>query len=192
MSRTDSSGAQTRRSFLFGGTLSLAAAAASPALSNAPAILSGKGDFRTLALVNNRTGENLDAVYWIEGAYIQEALSHFNYILRDWRAEMVCEIDPSVLDVLAATHRLLETSEPFEIISGYRSHKTNAMLRRRSRGVARNSYHIKGMAVDVTLKSRSSFQVSSAAKSLSAGGVGRYRRSNFTHVDSGPVRSWGR
>ncbi|MEL7471163.1 MAG: DUF882 domain-containing protein, partial [Pseudomonadota bacterium] len=104
----------------------------------------------------------------------------------------VMQIDAKTVDIMAATHNLLDCSEPFEIISGYRSPQTNAMLRSRSRGVARKSYHMKGMACDLTLQTRSVWQVSSAAKSLGAGGVGRYRRSNFTHIDSGPSRDWGR
>jgi uncharacterized protein YcbK (DUF882 family) len=101
-------------------------------------------------------------------------------------------IDPTTINIMAATHGLLDCSEPFDVVSGYRSPKTNAMLRGNSRGVAKNSYHLKGMAADITCRARSVGQVASAAKSLGAGGVGRYSRSSFTHVDSGPVRQWGR
>ena len=101
-------------------------------------------------------------------------------------------LDPKTLDILAAVHLKLETHEPLEILSAYRTKKTNNMLRARSRGVARDSYHIKGMACDITLKSRSTRQVQRAALSLHGGGVGRYSRSGFVHVDSGPERSWGR
>ena len=113
-------------------------------------------------------------------------------ILRDWREEKVMRIDPRTIDIMAATHNLLDCTEPFEIVSGYRSRKTNAMLRRRSRGVARNSYHTKGMAVDLAMKTRSVRQIAGAALSLKAGGVGRYSRAKFTHLDSGPLRDWGR
>ena len=168
------------------------AVAALSAQTAAPAVLSGRGNFRALSILNNRTGEKLNSVYWVDGNYIPEALEAFNYVLRDWRQNQSISIDPTVIDIMAATHNLLGTDEPFEIVSGYRSPKTNAMLRARSRGVARNSYHTRGMAVDLTLKSRSVRQMSSAAKSLGAGGVGRYSRSQFVHVDSGPVRAWGR
>ncbi|MFK7945308.1 MAG: YcbK family protein [Paracoccaceae bacterium] len=172
----------------------IAASVAVPVGANAaaPAILSGKGDFRALSILNNRTGEKLNSVYWVEGSYIPEALEAFNYVMRDWRQNESIAIDTRVIDILAATQNVLDATEPFEIISGYRSPKTNAMLRARSRGVARNSYHTRGMAVDVTLKTRSVGQMASAAKSLSAGGVGRYSRSQFVHMDSGPVRGWGR
>ena len=92
----------------------------------------------------------------------------------------------------SGVYNLVDTSEPLEIVSGYRSPKTNAMLRSRSRGVARNSYHTRGKAVDMTLKSRSVSQMARAALSLRAGGVGKYSRSKFVHVDSGPIRDWGR
>lgn len=191
VTKTDSQSlAPTRRALICG--LAAGAALSTPVFAAAPAILTGAGDYRALSLVNNRTAEKLKCVYWVEGQYVPEALEAFNYILRDWREEQVIQMDPGVLDIIAATHNLLGTSEPFEIVSGYRSPRTNAMLRSRSRGVARNSYHVKGMAVDLAIQSRSVAQVSAAAMSLGAGGVGRYRRSEFTHVDSGPVRDWGR
>ncbi len=184
----------SRRAFLgrtLAGGVAVGLSVASPALSAAPAILRKAGNFRALSLTNGHTAERLNCVYWIEGAYVPEALEAFNYILRDWRENLVKPIDPKTLDILAATHELLECSDPFDIVSGYRCPKTNAMLRQRSRGVAKNSYHLKGMAIDLASPSRSVRQVSAAAQSLGAGGVGRYSRSEFTHVDSGPVRKWG-
>lgn len=163
-----------------------------PAFGATPAILRGAGDFRALSVINSHTSERLNCVYWIEGRYVPEALEAFNYILRDWREDLVKPIDPRTLDIMAATHRLLESSEPFHIISGYRCPKTNAMLASRSHAVASNSYHIKGMAVDLSIDNRTVWQVANAAKSLGGGGVGMYSRSNFTHVDCGPVRDWGR
>jgi uncharacterized protein YcbK (DUF882 family) len=180
----------SRRAFL--GGMALGVTVASPALAAAPAILRNAGNFRGLSLVNGHTAERLNCVYWIDGEYVPEALEAFNYILRDWRENLVVPIDPQTIDIMAATHGLLGCSEPFEVVSGYRCPKTNAMLRGSGRGVARNSYHMKGMAVDIGIRSRSVAEVASAAKSLGAGGVGRYSRSAFTHVDSGPVREWGR
>ncbi|MGF1444929.1 MAG: YcbK family protein [Pikeienuella sp.] len=174
------------RRFVLGG---LAGLALTPA---APAIAKGAGDFRSVNLVNNRTGEWINTVYWVEGAYIDEALGAISHLMRDWRAEQKHPIAPATIDIIAATHRLLECSEPFEVISGYRTPQTNAMLRRKSRGVARNSYHVKAMAVDLTLHSRTPRQIAGAAKSLTAGGVGTYSRAEFVHLDSGPVRDWGR
>tara|TARA_R110002094_G_scaffold138117_1_gene129564 strand:- start:865 stop:1296 length:432 start_codon:yes stop_codon:yes gene_type:complete len=139
----------------------------------------------------SRTGETLDMVYWIEGEYIPEALEEINTFFRDWRTDTSHRIDTRAIDILAATQNLLESDEPYLLLSGYRSPETNAMLRRRSRGVARNSRHMIGQAADVRLRSRSVSQVARAAIACNAGGVGRYSRSNFTHMDCGPVRTWG-
>jgi len=87
--------------------------------------------------------------------------------------------------------RLLDVNEPYMLLSGYRSPETNAMLRSRSSGVARNSLHIQGQAADLRLESRTTAQMARAAQSCAAGGVGRYSGSNFVHMDCGPVRSWG-
>ena len=122
----------SRRMFLGGAACGIAAA--SPALAAAPAILKKAGDFRGLSLVNSHTAERLNCVYWIEGEYVPEALEAFNYILRDWREDLVKPIDPQTIDIMAATHDLLDCSEPFSVVSGYRSPKTNAMLRGNSRG----------------------------------------------------------
>jgi uncharacterized protein YcbK (DUF882 family) len=91
---------------------------------------------------------------------------------------------------MAASHRLLDAGEPYTLLSGYRSPETNAALRRQSRGVARDSLHMRGQAADLRLRSRSVSQMAQAALACAAGGVGRYARSNFVHMDCGPIRSW--
>jgi uncharacterized protein YcbK (DUF882 family) len=179
----------TRRMFI--GGMAVGLTVASPAFASAPSILKGAGDFRALNLINSHTSERLNCVYWIDRQYVPEALEAFNYFMRDWRENKIKPIDPRTLDIMAATQCLLDCDEPFHVISGYRTARTNAMLRGRSSKVARNSYHIKAMACDLSLKSRDVFQVAAAAKSLGAGGVGKYTRSQFTHVDCGPVRQWG-
>lgn len=158
----------------------------------APALALGRGNYRRLKFLNRRTDEWLDTIYWADGEYIPEALEAVHFILRDWREEKVRPIDNRTLDLLAAVHDRLDCAEPYTVISGYRTPKTNAMLRGRSNGVARKSYHVRGMAVDIQLESRSVRQIAGAAESLKAGGVGRYSRSEFVHVDCGPVRTWGR
>lgn len=170
----------------------MTATAAMPAFASTPAILKGAGDFRRLSLVNKKTGEWMNTVYWVEGEYIPEALEAVNFIMRDWREDLVYRIDPRAVDILAATQHMLESSEPFQVVSGYRSPHTNALLRRRSKAVASNSYHMKGMAVDIKMKGRSVRQISGAGLALGAGGVGKYSRKKFVHLDSGPVRDWGR
>ena len=158
----------------------------------APAIARRSGNFRSVRMVNLHTDEWLTTAYWVDGAYVPEAIEAISVIMRDWREDAVKPIAPATIDILARLHALLDAEEPIGIVSGYRTPRTNAMLRRNSRGVARNSYHIRGMAVDLTMKSRSVRRISQAALSLNAGGVGVYSRSDFVHVDSGPVRSWGR
>ena len=91
---------------------------------------------------------------------------------------------------MAAAHNLLETDEPYNLLSGYRTSRTNAYLRSKSRRVAKDSYHMKGKAADLRLSSRSVENIARAASSIKMGGVGRYYRSNFVHVDSGPIRTW--
>lgn len=134
----------------------------------------------------------MDTIYWIDGEYIPEAMKEVNRFMRDWRNDKVLRIDRRAIDIWAASHRLLDTDEPFMMLSGYRSPETNAMLRSRSRGVARNSLHMKGQAADLRLDGRSVSQMARAAQACRGGGVGRYSRSNFVHMDCGPVRSWGR
>lgn len=157
----------------------------------APAINIGKGQFRRIRFTNPRLQEKLDVVYWVDGQYVPEALDEVSAILRDWRAELVKPYHEKVIDVLAAVHRKLDTAEPFEVVSGYRSPQTNAAMRQNRSGVARNSYHTRAMAVDLKLKGRSIRQVAGAGKALCGGGVGTYSRSGFVHLDCGPVRAWG-
>ena len=142
-------------------------------------------------MYSGRSGETLDAIYWVDGKYIPEVLKEINHFMRDLRADAAFKMNPGNLDIIAATHNLLDVKEPYMLLSGYRSPATNAMLRSKSKAVAKNSLHMKGMAADLRLKSRSVSQMARAAEACSAGGVGRYSRSNFVHMDCGPVRSWG-
>ncbi|MHA1127580.1 MAG: YcbK family protein [Alphaproteobacteria bacterium] len=163
---------------------------AAPVYANAAGFLRRSGDVRRVSMRNQRTGETIDTIYWIEGEYIRPALEEVNHFMRDWRQDEVINYDRRNIDIIAASHSLMETTEPFTLLSGYRSPATNAALRARSRGVASNSYHMKGMAADLRLKSRSVSQMNSAAIACNAGGVGKYNGSNFVHMDCGPVRSW--
>ncbi len=165
--------------------------AAAPTYSNAAGFLRGGGDIRRLRMYSARTGERLDMIYWVEGEYIADALNEINLFMRDWRTNEVKQIDARTVDIMAAAHNLMDVSEPYMLISGYRCPKTNAMLRSRSSGVAKNSRHLRGQAADLRLASRSVNQMARAAQSCNAGGVGRYTGSNFVHMDCGPVRTWG-
>jgi len=179
----------TRRGLLgaFAATLVIAA----PTLSNAFGVLRGAGDIRRVKMYSGRTGESMDTIYWIEGEYIPEAMKEINHFMRDWRSDESMKIDPRNVDIMAAAHRLMDVSEPYMLLSGYRCAATNAMLRSKSGGVARNSLHMVGKAADLRLKSRSVGQMAKAAATCASGGVGRYSRSNFVHMDCGPVRTWG-
>lgn len=179
----------SRRGLL--GIFAATTVAAAPVSANAFGILRGAGDLRRISMYNGRTGESLDTVYWVDGKYIREALNEINYFMRDWRTGQIKGIDPRTIDIAAASHRLLRTNEPYMMLSGYRSPKTNAMLRSRSSGVARNSLHMQGKAADLRLKSRSVSQMYKAAIACNGGGVGKYSRSNFVHMDCGPIRHWG-
>ncbi|MGR3291491.1 MAG: YcbK family protein [Paracoccaceae bacterium] len=180
--------AVNRRALL--GAFAAATVVAAPNYSNAFGFLRGAGDIRRVKMYSGRSGESLDTIYWIEGTYIKEALKEVNYFMRDWRTDETISIDVRTLDIMAASQSLMDVNEPYMMLSGYRSAKTNAMLRARSRRVAKNSLHIQGMAADLRLKSRSVSQMAQAAKACNAGGVGRYARSNFVHMDCGPVRIW--
>lgn len=180
----------TRRGLL--GIFAATAVVAAPTYSHAFGLLRGAGDIRRIRMHSGRTGESLDTIYWIEGEYIKEAMKEINYFMRDWRSGDTTGIDARTIDIMAASHRLMDVSEPYMMLSGYRSPKTNAMLRSQSRGVARDSLHMKGQAADLRLKSRTVGQIAKAAEACASGGVGRYSRSNFVHMDCGPVRAWGR
>ena len=142
-------------------------------------------------MYSGRTGERIDMIYWIEGSYIKDALTEITHFMRDWRNDKHMNIDSRTVDIMTAAHNLMDVNEPYMLLSGYRSPETNAMLRSRSSGVAKNSLHMKGQAADLRLSSRSVSQMARAAQSCYGGGVGRYSRSDFVHMDCGPVRSWG-
>ena len=179
----------TRRGLL--GAFAASAIVAAPTFSKATGYIRGAGDIRCINMYSRRSGEQCKAVYWIDGEYIKEAVDEISLIMRDWRRNEIKDIDLRTIDIMSAAHRLLDTNEPFQLLSGYRSAKTNAMLRRRSRSVAKKSLHITGQAADLRLSSRSVRQLARAARSCKAGGVGSYSRSRFVHVDCGPVRNWG-
>jgi uncharacterized protein YcbK (DUF882 family) len=174
-----------RRSFLrqFGAaTLGLAAVRVASAGTDAR---------RELSFVHTHTGEQLTATYFEAGVYVGPALRQVNQLLRDFRTETVFPIDPAVLDRLFELQAAAGSREPFAVISGYRSPLTNAALRSHSSGVAEHSLHMQGRAIDVRLPGTPTDQLARLAQRQSGGGVGYYRVSDFVHVDTGRVRSWG-
>lgn len=177
-----------RRAFFGIGSLSLLTLPRLVAASNSGPLLKARS--RSLAFYNLHTSEKLSTIYWSDGDYIPESLTEINRILRDYRTDEICEIEPRLLDTLCALHMQLQSTEPFELISGYRSPTTNALLRTQGHGVAENSLHIKGMAADVRIPGRSLALLHRTAISLQAGGVGYYPASQFVHIDIGRVRTW--
>jgi uncharacterized protein YcbK (DUF882 family) len=146
---------------------------------------------RRVALQNLHTGEALNAVYWENGKYVPDAVAALNKVLRDFRTGDVHMIDPGLYDILDAISAKVENRKQFQIISGYRSPKTNTMLKKTGGGgVATHSLHMEGEALDIRLDGVALNNVHKAALSLKRGGVGLYPVSNFVHVDVGRVRQW--
>jgi uncharacterized protein YcbK (DUF882 family) len=145
---------------------------------------------RRLSLYSLNTDESLSTVFWENGHVVPDALAAIDFHLRDFRTGGVREIDPELLDLLYRLDGALGYGGPIHVISGYRSPETNAMLAKRSKGVAKNSFHVRGMAIDIRLPGRDLDDLRRAALRLGRGGVGFYPGSDFVHVDTGPVRSW--
>jgi uncharacterized protein YcbK (DUF882 family) len=158
----------------------------------APALVGLKRqNVRTLAFNCINLGEQLKPVdYWVDGRYVPDALAEIDRALRDFLSNEIFPIQPRLLDLLHEIGRGLETDCRFELISGYRSPKTNEALRRNDPGVAARSLHLEGRAVDVSLPGRPLNKVHEAALALQRGGVGYYPQSDFIHVDVGRVRRW--
>lgn len=145
---------------------------------------------RALAFHNLHTGESVNVVYWAEGNYLRDATQRIEYLLRDFRNNKVHPIDPKLLDLLTGLRARLNTDAPYLVVSAYRSPETNAMLRRVSEGVATNSLHLEGRAIDLRVPGRSLSALHRTALALKAGGVGYYPHSDFVHLDVGRVRWW--
>lgn len=145
---------------------------------------------RTLSLVNVNSNEAITVTYWSDGAYRRDALDKLNHFLRDSQTSEETEMDPLVFDVLWHTMQITGFSGSVEVLSGFRSPEHNAWLASVSSGVARDSQHMNGNAMDIRFPGVPVFQIRQAARSLQMGGVGFYPRSGFVHLDTGPVRYW--
>ena len=145
---------------------------------------------RRVSLHNLHTGERINQPYWMAGDYLPQSLSAINSVLRDRRSGEVYPIDPGLLDLLSALQQRLGSNEGYEVISGYRSPASNAMLHKASDGVARRSLHMQGKAIDIRLPGTGLETLHEAARQMKSGGVGLYAASNFIHVDTGRVRYW--
>jgi uncharacterized protein YcbK (DUF882 family) len=152
------------------------------------------GDTRQISMVHEHTGESVTVVFKRDGRYDRSALDQLNWLLRDWRENEATKMDPRLFDVIWEAQRSIGSTAPLRIVCGYRSSKTNGMLRRRSSGVAETSQHMAGKAIDFFLPDASIDQIRAAGMRLQRGGVGWYPRSGspFVHLDVGSVRSWPR
>lgn len=174
----------SRRRFL---ALTLATAANMAAV---PALARPHAAERAIAFHNIHTGESLNALFWADGRFVAEGLSEIDRIMRDYRTDEIQQIDRNLIALLHRLQSLVGTNRPFHIISGYRSPKTNAMLRKNGRGVAVTSLHMQAKAADVRLPGVALAELHRAALSMQKGGVGYYPKSDFIHVDTGRTRKW--
>lgn len=193
-SQTQKSGRLSRRTFVNGFMGALAGGAAFTLSSSAFAgsfsrsmLDSGK---RHIALRQIHTGETFSGVYRIGDQYIYEAFEQINTLMRDFRTGDVYPVDPRLIDFLWRINQKTDTKYPFQVLSGYRSPKTNLRLAKNTNGVATNSYHMSGQAADIRLPYYDTQGLRHAAVSLRAGGVGFYPRSDFIHIDTGDFRTW--
>ena len=145
---------------------------------------------RSLDLHNLHTQERLECWYFSDGKYQPMALQRINRIFRDHRTGEQHLIDTNLLDTLFYLHNQFDIDGPIEILSGFRSVSTNNMLRQQSSGVARKSYHMSGRAVDCRFPGVPMRTLRDEAIRSARGGVGYYHRSQFVHLDTGPVRNW--
>lgn len=147
-------------------------------------------DARQLSFYHTHTRRSIDVVYYANGEYVDSALDEINRFLKDFRTGEVTAMNPQLLDLLHDLRNELGSIEAYEVISAYRSPKTNEMLRTTTSGVAKKSQHLKGNAIDVRLRGVRTTALRDTAMSMQRGGVGFYEKSDFVHVDMGPVRSW--
>lgn len=145
---------------------------------------------RTMVFTNVHTQERFKGEYWYDGEYIPGAFDEIKTVLRDFRTGDKFPIDPRLMDILFVLHRRLDNFAPFNVLSGYRSPKTNEMLRETTNGVARGSLHMQGQAIDLNLPGTRLATLHRAGLRLRSGGVGYYPASDFVHIDTGRVRSW--
>lgn len=147
---------------------------------------------RVLSLRHLHTDERLEVVYRVGERYQRPALAKLDNFFRDFRTGESTPVDPKLFDLLYDIQAYLGGSGArYDVLSGYRSPKTNQMLRTRSGGVAKNSLHLRGQAIDIRLPELATSKVRDAAVALARGGVGYYARSDFVHLDTGNVRRWG-
>lgn len=154
--------------------------------------VSAKAETRTLKLYNTHTKERVSITFKKNGRYVPSGLREVNRFLRDWRRNEITKIDPELLDLVWEVYRKVRAKKPIYVVSSYRSPATNNMLRKRSSGVAKNSQHTLGKAMDFYIPGVNLATLRAAGLRKQVGGVGYYPRSGspFVHMDTGRVRHW--
>lgn len=183
-----------RRFLMLGAATAAASLLPAPADAYAPSLAAdgGRPLNRWLELFNTHTSETLQVAYRDASGFVGASMDKLRWLLRDHRANEAGAIDSALFDQLADFAAQLGVEPRFQVISGYRSSRTNEMLRRAGGGgVARKSLHMQGRAIDVRLRGVSCADLRDAAIAARRGGVGYYRRSDFVHLDTGAVRAWG-
>lgn len=173
----------SRRKFLILTGSFMAVTTTTPIIASSLSRIRPQFSSRKLSLYNIHTGEDFKGIYWREGHYDTKALTRLSHLLRDRRNNKEHPIVAKLFDLLHHLQATLESQDHFQVICGYRSKETNKILRKKSRGVAKNSLHMQGKAVDIRLEHVPLKDLCNAARSLKAGGVGYYPKSNFIHVD---------
>lgn len=178
-----------RRSFL-----RYAAVGTASALGLAPPVIAGVESDARLQLFNTHTKEFLDVIYRRGDRYDRGALNQIDFLMRDHRENISVEMDVALVDLMHSLYISSGAKSPFRVVSGYRTPKTNAMLRSKSaaKGVSKNSFHMYGQASDLFVPELPAAQLAKVAQNLHVGGVGTYSRKGFVHIDTGPERKWGR
>jgi len=161
-----------------------------------PAVTANQGGHdlsgpRSLHLFNTHTHHSLNTTFYRDGKFDERALQKLNLFLRDHRENEAIVMDKMLFTQLWAIQQVVNPQGTIQIISGYRTPKTNQMLNRTSNGVARNSLHMQGRAIDFRMPGSSTRGVRDVARALNAGGVGYYSSSDFVHIDTGKIRHWG-
>lgn len=145
---------------------------------------------RHLSLLNPETGDRFDGIYWRDGVYVDDALQHIDWLMRDFHQDKVATMDRRLLNLLHRLTLRLGTRHPVHILSGYRTRATDRLLRREGFSPAVNSLHLDAKAADICIRGVSYHHLHRAALSLRMGGVGSYPHEHFVHVDVGPRRTW--
>ncbi len=179
----------SRRGFLAGMGVVAASAAVMAAKPAYASFKSTGGELRDLNMFNQNTRETISTVFFCQGGYQKDSLNDLCYFLRDHHCNKTAWMDPELLTMLYDVQTIFDKKQ-IEIISAYRSPETNEKLRRRIRGVARESLHMQGKAVDMRIHGVNVKMMYDVVKTLGVGGVGYHPRQNFVHLDTGPVRYW--